>query len=160
MRSRIPVVRRGQEDPAFARLHGRHKHTLYWMAQPISADDAEHLLDAFGPVHRADVGEINDIVWVSVREARKILSHSTDKDTLAVFVDRVQEGGATAQNLLIVRHAKAESRKSWKGTDANRPITPKGAAMAASPSTASSPVSTRRDWPPRRGCAARRRCRC
>ena len=70
------------------------KHTLYWMAQPISADDAEHLLDAFGPVHRADVGEINDIVWVSVREARKILSHSTDKDTLAVFVDRVQEGGA------------------------------------------------------------------
>ena len=25
------------------------KHTLYWMAQPISADDAEHLLDAFGP---------------------------------------------------------------------------------------------------------------
>ena len=62
------------------------------MAQPISADDAEHLLDAFGPVHRADVGEINDIVWVSVREARKILSHSTDKDTLAVFVDRVQEG--------------------------------------------------------------------
>ncbi len=106
------------------------KHTLYWMAQPISADDAEHLLDAFGPVHRADVGEINDIVWVSVREARKILSHSTDKDTLAVFVDRVQEGAATAQNLLIVRHAKAESRKSWKGTDANRPITPKGAAMA------------------------------
>ena len=81
-------------------------------------------------MHRADVGEINDIVWVSVREARKILSHSTDKDTLAVFVDRVQEGAATAQNLLIVRHAKAESRKSWKGTDANRPITPKGAAMA------------------------------
>ena len=106
------------------------KHTLYWMAQPISGDDAEHLLDAFGPVHRADVGEINDIVWVSVREARKILTHSTDKDTLAIFVDRVQEGAATAQNLMIVRHAKAESRKSWKGTDANRPITPKGAAAA------------------------------
>ena len=135
------------------------KHTLYWMAQPISADDAEHLLDAFGPVHRADVGEINDIVWVSVREARKILSHSTDKDTLAVFVDRVQEGAATAQNLLIVRHAKAESRKSWKGTDANVRSRRK-ARRWRSPSTASSPVSTRRDWPPRRGCAARRRCRC
>lgn len=46
------------------------KHTLYWMAQPISRPTMpEHLLDAFGPVHRADVGEINDIVWVSVREA-------------------------------------------------------------------------------------------
>lgn len=106
------------------------KHTLYWMARPITGEDAEHLIDAFGPVHRADVGEINDIVWVSVREARKILTHSTDKDILAAFVDRVQEGAATAQNLLIVRHAKAESRKSWKGTDANRPITPKGAAAA------------------------------
>ena len=42
------------------------KHTLYWMAQPISADDAEHLLDAFGPVHRADVGEINDIGGISL----------------------------------------------------------------------------------------------
>lgn len=106
------------------------KHTLYWMARPITGEDAEHLIDAFGPVHRADVGEINDIVWVSIREARKILTHSTDKDILAAFVDRVQEGAATAQNLLIVRHAKAESRKSWKGTDANRPITPKGAAAA------------------------------
>lgn len=106
------------------------KHTLYWMARPITGEDAEHLIDTFGPVHRADVGEINDIVWVSVREARKILTHSTDKDILAAFVDRVQEGAATAQNLLIVRHAKAESRKSWKGTDANRPITPKGAAAA------------------------------
>ena len=106
------------------------KHTLYWMAQPISDADAEHLLDAFGPVHRADVGEINDIVWVSVREARKVLTHSTDKETLATFVDRIQEGAATAQNLLIVRHAKAETRKLWKGTDANRPITPKGAAHA------------------------------
>ena len=135
------------------------KHTLYWMAQPISADDAEHLLDAFGPVHRADVGEINDIVWVSVREARKILSHSTDKDTLAVFVDRVQEGAATAQNLLIVRHAKAESRKSWKAP--TRTVRSRRKARRwRSPSTASSPVSTRRDWPPRRGCAARRRCRC
>ncbi|HCA73726.1 NUDIX hydrolase [Bifidobacterium sp. UBA6881] len=106
------------------------KHTLYWMAQPISDADAEHLLDAFGPVHRADVGEINDIKWVPVREVRKVLTHSTDKETLAVFVDRVEEGAATAQNLMIVRHAKAEARKSWTGTDANRPITPKGAAAA------------------------------
>ena len=57
-----------------------------------------------------------------------------------MFVDRVQEGAATAQNLMIVRHAKAESRKSWKGTDANRPITPKGAA-AAFALTANSPAT-------------------
>lgn len=135
------------------------KHTLYWMAQPISGDDAEHLLDAFGPVHRADVGEINDIVWVSVREARKILTHSTDKDTLAIFVDRVQEGAATAQNLMIVRHAKAESRKSWKGTDATGRSLRK-ARPRHSHSTANSPATTQPASQPHHGCAARKHCRC
>ena len=117
------------------------KHTLYWMAQPISGDDAEHLLDAFGPVHRADVGEINDIVWVSVREARKILTHSTDKDTLAIFVDRVQEGAATAQNLLIVRHAKPNRANPGKApTRTGRSL--RKARPRHSHSTANSPATT------------------
>ena len=125
------LPRKHSERVQYLRTRLPERRTIVFYETPHRiADSMDDLLDAFGPVHRADVGEINDIVWVSVREARKILSHSTDKDTLAVFVDRVQEGGATAQNLLIVRHAKAESRKSWKGTDANRPITPKGAAMA------------------------------
>ncbi|KAB8286928.1 DNA mismatch repair protein MutT [Bifidobacterium ramosum] len=106
------------------------KHILYWMARPIDAVEAEQLIDAFGPVHRADIGEIDDILWVSITEARKILSHSTDKDVLALFVDRLQEGAADAQNVIIVRHAKAEARKTWNGTDENRPITPRGAAAA------------------------------
>ena len=106
------------------------KHILYWMATPICSDDAEHLLDALGPVQRADVGEIDEITWVDVHHARKLLTHSTDKDVLALFVDRIEEGAAEATPLLIVRHGKAESRKTWKGTDANRPITPRGAAAA------------------------------
>ncbi|KFI47992.1 NUDIX hydrolase [Bifidobacterium biavatii] len=106
------------------------KHIEYWMATPIDATDAEELIDALGPIHRADIGEIDDILWVSVTEARKILTHSTDKDLLALFVDRLQEGAADAQNVIIVRHAKAESRKTWDGTDENRPITPRGAAAA------------------------------
>ncbi|WP_338023620.1 NUDIX hydrolase [Bifidobacterium simiiventris] len=106
------------------------KHILYWMATPVEDVEAEQLIDAFGPVRRADIGEIDDILWVSITEARKILSHSTDKDVLALFVDRVQEGAADAQNVIIVRHAKAEARKTWNGTDENRPITPRGAAAA------------------------------
>ena len=62
--------------------------------------------------------------------ARKKLSHSTDKDILALFVDRVQEGALDAVPVIIVRHGKAEARKLWKGSDANRPITPRGAAAA------------------------------
>ena len=52
------------------------KHVMFWMARPVEAVDAEHLIDAFGPVHRADVGEIDGISWMSVREARRILTHS------------------------------------------------------------------------------------
>ncbi len=106
------------------------KHVMFWMARPIDAVAAEHLIDAFGPVHRADVGEIDGIVWVSVREARRKLTHSTGKDLLAIFADRVREGAARSQAVIIVRHGKAEARKVWKGTDANRPITPRGAAYA------------------------------
>jgi 8-oxo-dGTP diphosphatase len=106
------------------------KHVLFWMATPISAIDNLRRTHAFGPVHKADAGEIDDMVWLSPSQARKKLTHSTDKDLLALFVDRVQEGALGAVPLLIVRHGKAEARKSWKGTDANRPITPSGAASA------------------------------
>lgn len=106
------------------------KHVRFWMAHQISATDTEHLLDAFGPVQRADIGEIDDIIWVSIAQARKKLTHSTDKDILALFVDRIEEGAADVQTVLLVRHAKAEARKTWKGSDAARPITPRGAAAA------------------------------
>ncbi|WP_169173068.1 NUDIX hydrolase [Bifidobacterium oedipodis] len=106
------------------------KHVLYWMASPISDVDNMKRTHAFGPVHKADVGEINEIVWLTPAKARKKLTHSTDKDILALFVDRVQEGALDATPVLIVRHGKAEGRKVWRGTDANRPITPRGAAAA------------------------------
>lgn len=106
------------------------KEVHYWMARTISNDDAEAMLDAFGPVHRADIGEIDDIVWVSMRRARTMLTHTTDIDMLAAFKARVLEGATHAQSVLIVRHGKAEPRKEWKGSDENRPITPRGMAAA------------------------------
>ena len=106
------------------------KHIQFWMATPISAIDNLRRTHAFGPVHRADIGEIDEVVWLTPAEARKKLSHSTDKDILALFVDRVEEGALDAVPVIIVRHGKAEARKLWKGSDANRPITPRGAAAA------------------------------
>ena len=106
------------------------KHIQFWMATPISAIDNLRRTHAFGPVHRADIGEIDEVLWLTPAEARKKLSHSTDKDILALFVDRVQEDALDAVPVIIVRHGKAEARKLWKGSDANRPITPRGAAAA------------------------------
>ncbi len=67
-------------------------------------------------MHRADIGEIDEVLWLTPAEARKKLSHSTDKDILALFVDRVQEGALDAVPVIIVRHGKAEARKLWKGS--------------------------------------------
>ena len=106
------------------------KHVCYWMATPIDGEDVRRRTAAFGPVHKADKGEIDELVWLTPAQARKRLTHSTDKQILALFMDRLEEGAARAVPFLIVRHAKAEARKAWKGTDANRPITPKGAAAA------------------------------
>ncbi len=59
-------------------------------------------------MHRADVGEIDSVMWVSVQRARRMLTHSTDRDILALFVDRVEEGALDGDTLLLVRHGKAE----------------------------------------------------
>ena len=65
------------------------KHVAYWMATVISDTRARRMATAFGPVHRADAGEISDVRWLTIAEARKRLTHSTDKDVLAWFVDRL-----------------------------------------------------------------------
>ncbi|PST48377.1 NTP pyrophosphohydrolase [Bifidobacterium callitrichos] len=106
------------------------KHILFWMATAISPVENLKRTGAFGPVHRADKDEIDEIVWLTPDKARKKLSHSTDREILALFIDRLEEGAADAVPFLIVRHGKAEARKAWRGTDANRPITPLGAAAA------------------------------
>ena len=135
------------------------KHIQFWMATPISAIDNLRRTHAFGPVHRADIGEIDEVLWLTPAEARKKLSHSTDKDILALFVDRVQEGALDAVPVIIVRHGKAEARKLWKGSDANRPITPRGAAAAYALNRELACFNPTR-LPRRLGCAARRRWRC
>ncbi|KFI60003.1 DNA mismatch repair protein MutT [Bifidobacterium gallicum DSM 20093 = LMG 11596] len=127
-----PVCNEGKRTRKTRCSNSSHqiKQVSYWMASTLDRTQAERMSEAFGPVHRADIGEIDEVAWMPVEQARKTLTHSTDRDVLAVFVDRLEEGAAQAATLLLVRHAKAESRKSWDGTEASRPITPKGSAAA------------------------------
>lgn len=109
---------------------GKTKHVVYWMARPIDEASNSRRFAALGPVLPADISEIDEVAWVSIRQARKLLSHPLDRDILDLFVDRIEEGAVESECVLMVRHGKAESRKQWAGTDADRPITPKGAAAA------------------------------
>ncbi|WP_190972548.1 NUDIX hydrolase [Bifidobacterium myosotis] len=125
-----PQAEEGSKQRHTKDLSSDTKRVQFWMATAISPIDNLKRTQAFGPVHRADVGEIDELVWLTPAEARRKLTHSTDRDILALFVDRVEEGALDALPFLLVRHGKAEARKLWKGTDANRPITPRGAAAA------------------------------
>lgn len=106
------------------------KHVVYWMARVIGQAEASRRKMAFGPFPPVNPQEIDKKVWVSVQRARRLLTHSLDRDILDLFVDRVEEGSLHSAPLLIVRHAKAEARKLWRGSEADRPITPKGSAAA------------------------------
>lgn len=107
-----------------------NKRVSFWMAHMLPSQDRNRRKLTFGPVHEPDIHEIDAVTWVSPSEARHMLSHSTDRDVLDEFSDRVQEGALHSRTILIVRHGKAESRKNWLGEDADRPLMPRGAAAS------------------------------
>ncbi|MFT9392254.1 NUDIX hydrolase [Bifidobacterium sp.] len=107
-----------------------NKRVSFWIAHMLPEQDCQRRRLTFGPVHEPDLNEIDGVRWVFPHEARHMLSHSTDRDVLDEFTDRVQEGALRSRIVFIVRHSKAESRKVWLGKDCDRPLMPRGAAAA------------------------------
>lgn len=109
------------------------KHIRYWMGVPLEdRSGIPSIQDLLGPIRRPDPKEVDQTRWASAWEARNLLTHPSDRDILDAFIDRVDEGGALARQLIIVRHGKAVARKEWKGKDSDRPLTPKGAGASYS----------------------------
>ncbi|WEV72583.1 NUDIX hydrolase [Bifidobacterium sp. ESL0790] len=106
------------------------KHVTYWMARPITDEDSRRREPAIGPINPAKDSEVDEVRWMSIPKARKRLSHAHDREILDLFVERIRQGALESRTVIIVRHSKAESRKHWNGTDANRPITPRGASAS------------------------------
>ena len=77
---------------------------------------------------RADGGlftptqEVDGLRWLSIDDARAMLTRSTDRDIL----DRFAEGPIFTSTALLVRHASAGSRSDWEGDDRMRPLDSKG----------------------------------
>ena len=105
------------------------KHVLYWNAHVIDPIAAEKRRYAFGPIN-TDPNEVDNILWMSPADARHKVTHVLDRDILDQFVAKVRGGILGSHMFLLIRHGKAEGRKFWGGTDADRPLTPRGAAYA------------------------------
>ena len=106
------------------------KHVFYWAAQAAASPSAEVRPQVFGAVSEPDPHEIGGLRWVSLDMARKLLTHSGDRQLIDIFQSAAGSGLLRAQTVLMVRHGKAENRKSWKGEEPMRPLTPRGAAAA------------------------------
>lgn len=125
-----PLSAEGRRGKSVKPRDGAMKHIKYWMVKTLAPTQSVQRASALGPVFRADRGEVDSEIWMSVERARRLLSHSQDREILDIFVDRIEEGAAHSTTLVIVRHGKAEPRKQWAGAEEDRPITPRGAASA------------------------------
>jgi 8-oxo-(d)GTP phosphatase len=62
--------------------------------------------------------EVDELRWVSLDDARSLLTHERDRQ----IVDRFVHGPQLAGTVLLVRHASAGSRSKWEGDDRERPL--------------------------------------
>lgn len=100
----------------------RQKVVHYWAAE---ATDGAIRRSSFVPN-----GEIAAIEWVSLKKARKTLSYPVDLEILDEFERLVDDGVLHTFPVIALRHAKAAARSEWKGSDASRPLTDRGAQQA------------------------------
>jgi 8-oxo-dGTP diphosphatase len=89
-------------------------HGLAVAEAPVELGDPEH------PVDESSL-EVDQVAWLSLTEAAERLSYQQDRELLAQAAEQ-----PTTTPLIVVRHAKAVSRKDWDGSDPDRPLRARG----------------------------------
>ncbi len=72
--------------------------------------------------------EVDEIRWLSLDDARHILSYDVDRQVLNKAEKRFKLPATS--RILLVRHAHAHARHTWEGNDDLRPLDKKGRAQA------------------------------
>lgn len=75
--------------------------------------------------------EVDEVAWLGVGQARDRLTYRRDREQLDAVQEAHDAGLLATWNLLVVRHAVAQGRGSWKGPDPQRPLTDVGRRRAA-----------------------------
>jgi 8-oxo-dGTP diphosphatase len=106
----VYTVLDGQGAPATKEVH-------FWAAKVTGGSGAlEH--------------EIDEVRWVDVRAAHELLDYGRDREQLLAVVRADREHGLKTWPLVLVRHAKAHPRGSWRGDDQQRPLDAVGREQA------------------------------
>ena len=73
--------------------------------------------------------EVDDMVWLSAKNARRLATYSRDREVLDWAIRLVEEPRAV--RVFLVRHVDAGKAKHWDGDDRKRPISKLGRTQAA-----------------------------
>ena len=123
----VTAVREVLEETGFASQLGRRlaavsypvdqgvKHVRYWAARTLGGQ--------FTPN-----SEVDELQWLTTRDAMKRLQYSHDRKVLRRFVKQP----ADTRTVLVVRHGTAGSKARYKGDDRKRPLDKHGRAQAES----------------------------
>lgn len=103
---------------------GRPKAVYYWAAE---VDDLAIANSTF-----VSNDEIESLEWVSLKQARKVLSYPHDIDIVDRFATLHEQGRARTFAIVALRHAKAVGHGDWSGPDHTRPLLERGELQAAS----------------------------
>jgi len=96
---------------------GRAKHVHYWTGWVMGDDDVSGF---------AANSEIDQLGWMGVDKARRMLTYADD----VALLDLVEQHPRRTAALIVLRHARAQKRGSWKGPDDKRPLTRVGRLQA------------------------------
>ncbi|WP_372237667.1 NUDIX hydrolase [Rothia nasimurium] len=100
-------------------VKGKSKEVYYWAAEaPVGQKAA------------ADEGEVDKLRWVSPKQARAMLTNSTDKEPLDALLRLEKEQNLRTRPVIVVRHAKAKPRASWAGAEGERSLAATGKRQA------------------------------
>lgn len=114
------AVRLGHPLPeTMYRVRGGMKRVSYWVARPIGKPEG------FTPN-----AEIDEVRWVRVKEARKLLTYDHDRVLLKAFTALRDAKAHKTRTVIVLRHAQARTRNGWKGDDLERPLTKPGMTQA------------------------------
>ncbi|MDH2413317.1 NUDIX hydrolase [Nocardioides sp. CER19] len=85
------------------------KTVRYWVARTVDTDDVSGY---------AANAEIDEVAWLPVDKAARLLTYPHDRDTLAEALEYPKRTEA----LIVLRHANSRARSSWHGEDPLRPL--------------------------------------
>lgn len=87
----------------------RTKRVQYWTGRAVGDDD----VSSYRPN-----AEIDQVRWVPLEEAAELLTHVRDRATL----EQAAPLRRRTQPVVVLRHARARSRRAWRGDDRRRPL--------------------------------------